>query len=181
MSGEAEKDPVHAGAALADMLAGLAELSEHLARAQSILGLNRAEDDATRDEDHSQIHAVLAVAQAALQNLHSFVCGQHFPSSGSPRLALKRTPSGVTVFADAAIQSESGRSELSAFIATIRQTDEFLLRSAELLGLLLGLCARWTAAGFSAPLLLLSLKKNAARILSLGQELGSSTPLLLPS
>lgn len=159
----------------AEALSLLADLGEHLARAQKILqGPPRPDGKSTPGED-AELPRVFAVAQEAVAGFAAVVDGLYRPAEGAPRLALRHTGSGVTVLADAALTGEPGRQEVAAFIEEIRAADARLLRLAELLGLLLGLAARWTAAGFAPPVVLASLRPVAAQVLALGAALKSES------
>lgn len=146
----------------------LADLGEHLERAQRVLQGLPLPDKATPNED-AALPRVFATAKEAVASFAAFVSGLYFPAEGAPRLAVRHSGRAVTVFVDAALAGEQGREDIAAFIAELRVADARLLRLAELLGLLLGLAARWAAAGFAPPVVLGSLLQVAPQILELGR------------
>lgn len=161
-----------------EALAQLADLGEHLERAQKVLrslpfppgppGPPASEEEG---EDFAPLQ-VLATAQEAFAGFVELIEGVYLPAQGVPRIALQHSGLGTKVFVDAALSGEQRRREIETFIAKVRAADARLMRLAELLGLLMGLAARWAAAGFAPPVVLGSLQQVAPKIVKLGRLLG---------
>lgn len=152
-----------------EALSLLADLGEHLERAQKIVQSLPLPDGWPEPDEDAELPRVFATAQAAVEGLAAALSGLYLPAADAPRLALRHSGHGVTVFVDAAVSGAEGRSDIAAFIKELRAADARLMRLAELLGLLLGLAARWATAGFAPPVVLASLRQLAPRILELGR------------
>ena len=93
----------------------------------------------------------------------------------TPGIALVRRASGVVVIVDGSLDGAARRRAIEALMVTLRRADERLRHTAALLGLLVGLGARWAAAGFAPPIVLATLRRSAPRILELGRRVGADT------
>lgn len=152
---------------LPEALALLADLGEHLGRAQQLVqGLPLPQGPPGWE---AELPRVFATAQDAVESFAELVSGLHLSGEGAPPIALRHSGRGVTVFVDAALTGAPGHQAIAAFIDELRVADARLLRLAELLGLLLGLAARWAASGFAPPVVLAALRQAAPRILELGR------------
>lgn len=155
----------------------LADLGEHIRRAQVAAqrlsfpgGLQSADSD-------SELARVFAVVQTALADFAAMLSGRQQLGPADSRIALQRSGRGVTVFIDAALAGEAGRRDIAAFIAELRAADARLQNLTELLGLLLGLAVRWAASGFAPPVIVASLRQVAPQLLKLGRiGLGKNPP-----
>lgn len=147
----------------------LADLGEHLGRAQKAMHRLSFPGARLPADGDSELGRVFAVAQAALADFADLLSGRQQLGSTDQRIALQHSGRGMTVFVDTALAGEAGRRDIAAFIADLRAADARLRKLTELLGLLLRLAVRWTAAGFAPPVILASLQELAPQILRLGR------------
>jgi hypothetical protein len=145
-----------------DGLEGLADLDEHLLRAREVLA-----HVLPGPEEESPLARALDVSHAAVARLGAFAGGLERTFEDGSSIHLVRDGRGVRVAVSGAVT----RADAAAFVRELRLVDQGLLESAELLGLLLGLVARWVSAGFAPPLVLHSLAQSAPRILELADQL----------
>jgi hypothetical protein len=144
-----------------DELERLADLDEHLQRAREALA-HVLEGPA----EESPPARALDVARAAVARLGAFAGGLQRTFEDGSSIHLVRDGRGIRVAVSGAVTP----ADAAAFARELRLVDRCFLESAELLGLLLGLVARWVRAGFAPPLVLHSLAKSAPRILELADR-----------
>lgn len=147
----------------------LADLGEHLERAQKAMQRLSFPGGKLPVDADSELGRVFAVAQAALDDFAAVLSGRRQRAPDDPRIALQHSGRGVTVFIDTTLTGEAGRRDIAAFIADLRAADARLHTLAELLGLLLGLAVRWSVAGFAPPVIVASLQQLGPQILELGR------------
>lgn len=143
----------------------LAELGERIALAQERLGVPEPGADQAGSGSQHHLPEIFAIARAAVAGLGA-LSGLAAPEVAG-RIVLERHGPRLILVVDPSVRP----AELALFLAALRHSDQRLLDSAELLGLLLGLAAQWATAGFAPPIVLASLLKSAPRILELGREL----------
>ncbi len=151
-----------------DPLSALADLEDHLQHAAQVLKVPPYGKDDPPSEAGPPLSRLFATAHAALERFAEFVTERRFPPGGTPRIVLRRLGHRVTV-----VTGGATREDVAMFIAALRLSDQRLLDTTELIGLLLGLAVKWAASGFAPPVILVSLKKAAPRILELGKDLVS--------
>ena len=160
---------------LEQAIAGVSEDFQRARRAVELaLGLSPFADDAP-DGEGFRISEVFAVMHAAIASFADIVGGDQLPIEVTPGIALVRRATGVVVIVDGSLDGAARRRAIEGLTVTLRRADERLQPTAALVGLLVGLGARWAAAGFAPPIVLATLRRSAPRILELGRRVGADT------
>lgn len=153
--------------ALAEAIDGLADLAEHLTRAQEVLSRLPLADKLTDGEHRLPGARVFKVAQLALQAVVDFAHGHRRAFPSGVLIDLSRSDDDMQL----SVLGQPSPAEVASFVAELRASDRRFAASAELLGVLLGLSAKWTAASFAPFLVLHTLSEHGPRILELGSVL----------
>lgn len=150
--------------ALEDALEGLGMLGEHLARARAALAtLPGGDDDGAEAGPGLRALGVAEAAMAAVEAMADGVAQR----GATGMIAIERDLRQVRVLVAGAVTAD----EAAMVVAEVRRRDARLAAAAALVGVLLGLSARWVAAGFAPPVVLHALASSVPRLLALGEAL----------
>jgi hypothetical protein len=152
----------------------IGEVGERWQRARRAVEGVAAHSPFADDEHGFRMTDVFAVVQDAIAWLGDVFGEHHLPIVRTPGILLLRTASGVIAVVDDSLDGPTMRRETAAVIPLLREADERLQCTAELLALLAGLATRWVASGFAPPVVLSSLRRSGPRILELGRSLAAA-------